>query len=229
MSHTNSSSTAADPVFRIQPVRPIPELRRETAAADPPGESGTFRAADLLDLAKLDERLRLDIRYASTQNFMGTAFYREAKAYLQRPAAEALRKVAEDLWQQGYGLIIYDAYRPWVVTKMFWEATPESLKRFVADPAHGSRHNRGAAVDVGLYEAASGASLPMPSGYDEFTERAYIDYGGGDPAARHHRDLLRSAMERHGFTVYRYEWWHFDYDEWREYPIINVPFEDIDS
>lgn len=227
MTRTQSSSTADDPVFRIQPVRPISELRRESLAADPPIESGSFRAADLVDLAKLDARLRFDIRYASTRNFMGAAFYREERAFLQRPAADALRQVADDLWQQGYGLIIYDAYRPWFVTNMFWEATPESLKRFVADPENGSRHNRGAAVDAGLYDAASGASLEMPSGYDEFTERAHVDYDGGNPAARRHRDLLRTAMERHGFTVYPYEWWHFDHDEWRDYPIMNMPFEDI--
>lgn len=223
-----SENTAEEPaIFRIDPVRPIEELRLDALASEPPREEGPFRPPELVDLAALNSSLRFDIRYATDRNFMGTAFYLQAKAYLQRPAAEALAQVAAELRQGGLGLIIYDAYRPWFVTKMFWDATPDSLKRFVASPDNGSRHNRGAAIDLGLYRLATGEILPMPSGYDEFTERAHADYRGGPDAPRRHRDQLRRVMERRGFSVYPYEWWHFDHEDWSNYPILNLTFEQL--
>ena len=223
----NATSTAA--AFRIDPVRPIAELRAEALAAEPPTERGEFRASDLVDLATVDTTFRFDIRYATADNFMGTPFYRSARAFLQRPAADALGRVQKSLKADGYGLLIHDAYRPWFVTKMFWEATPDDLRDFVADPARGSRHNRGAAVDLTLYELSSGRIVRMPSDYDEFTESAAPDYEGGSPAQRDARDLLRRRMEAEGFEVYEHEWWHFDYADWERYPIMNVTFEGLDS
>ena len=146
---------------------------------------------------------------------------------MQRPAAEALVKANTWLKQFGYGLLIHDAYRPWYVTKMFWDATPDYQRDFVADPSKGSRHNRGCAADVTLYDLSTGAPADMVSGYDEFSVRAYPDYPGGTSLQRWHRALLRQAMELHGFEVYVYEWWHFDYNAWREYPILNLPFGQI--
>jgi serine beta-lactamase-like protein LACTB len=119
-------------------------------------------------------------------------------------------------------LLIYDSYRPWSVSKMFWEATPEEMKYFVADPSVGSIHNRGAAVDLTLYDLASGAPVEMPGGYDEFSARSYPDYMGGTSAQRWLRELLRDAMEAEGFTVYPYEWWHFNYKDAERYPILNL-------
>jgi hypothetical protein len=133
----------------------------------------------------------------------------------------------EDLRKLGYGLLIHDAYRPWYVTKMFWDATPDSLRDFVADPSLGSRHNRGAAVDLTLYDMRTGEVIAMPSGYDEFSERAFPNYPGGTTRQRWHRDLLRRIMEARGFTVNENEWWHFDYDGWRNYPIGTATFEEI--
>ena len=213
--------------FRIDPIRPVEELRREALAATPPLERGPFREPDLVDLSTLDPTFRFDIRYATANNFMGTPFYAEPKAFLQRPAAEALLRAQQTLQRYGYGLLIHDAYRPWYVTRMFWDATPDSLKEFVANPANGSRHNRGAAVDLTLYNLRTGEPVEMPSGYDEFTPRAYPGYPGGTALERWHRELLRQAMEAQGFTVYENEWWHFDYRDWREYPIGNVTFEEI--
>lgn len=122
---------------------------------------------------------------------------------------------------------MHDAYRPWYVTKLFWDATPVDKHRFVANPATGSRHNRGCAVDLTLYDLKTGAAIAMPSLYDEMSERAYPDYAGGDAAARAHRDLLRRYMEAEGFAVYEFEWWHFDYRDWKDYAIQNVRFDDI--
>ena len=216
-------------LFRIRPQRPVQQLEAEARAAVPPIESGPKREPELVDLASVDPTLRFDIRYAGTNNFMGTPFYRQAKAWLQRPAADALLLAHRQLQQEGFGLTIFDAYRPWYVTWMFWEGTPESLRQFVADPAAGSRHNRGAAVDLTLYRLESGEPVSMGSGYDEFTERSYPDYPGITPEEREHRNLLISTMEEHGFTVYPFEWWHFDYRDWSEYPILNLTFEELEG
>lgn len=215
--------------FRIHPLRPIDELRREARAAQPPKEMGEFRKPDLVDLTTLDRTIKLDIRYATANNFLSTSFYTSAKAYLQRPAAEALARVHRKLAPQGYGLLIHDAYRPWSVTKMFWEATPEKSRIFVANPAQGSRHNRGCAVDLTLYERATGQAVKMVGGYDEMSDRSYPDYLGGTALERWHRDLLRRAMEEEGFSVYEAEWWHFDYKDWRMYPILNATFEELQA
>jgi serine beta-lactamase-like protein LACTB len=213
--------------FKIRPVRPLEDLRREALSAKPPPPRGELAEPDLVDLATLHSTIKLDIRYATTNNFLSTPFYTSAKAYLQRPAAEALVRVHRKLADQGYGLVVFDGYRPWHVTKMFWDATPADLKIFVANPEHGSRHNRGCAVDLSLYELKTGTVVDMPGGYDEMSDRSYPDYLGGTSLQRWHRDLLRRAMEAEGFTVYEAEWWHFDYKDWKKYPIGNYTFEEI--
>jgi D-alanyl-D-alanine dipeptidase len=213
--------------FHITPLKPIDALRREAVAATPPEEEGDFLPADLVELVTLDPTIKLDIRYATSNNFMGEPFYSQARAFLQRPAAEALVRASEWLRQRGYGLLVHDGYRPWYVTKMFWDATPESLKVFVADPASGSRHNRGCAVDLTLYDLATGKAVVMPGGYDEMSPRSYADYPGGTARQRWFRALLRQAMEAQGFAVYEAEWWHFDYKDWKRYRIGNEPFEEI--
>jgi len=213
--------------FRIDPVRPPAELRTEALAATPPVESGDFRPSDLVELVTLDPTIRLDIRYATTNNFMGEVFYSEPRAFLQRPAAEALVRAHQWLGERGYGLLIHDGYRPWYVTKMFWDATPEDLKVFVADPASGSRHNRGSAVDLTLFDLETGTPIEMTGGYDEFSPRSFPDYPGGTDRQRWHRELLRDAMEAQDFTVYEAEWWHFDYADWRSYRIGNERFDEI--
>jgi len=209
--------------FRIEPLHSTEELRRLAAASSPPHETGK-RPADLVDLRSfdpyLDPGLRFDVRYATTNNFLGTALYDAPHAYLQRPAAEALARAHGKLVTQGYGLLIHDAFRPWSVTKMFWDATPAAMRAFVADPTQGSRHNRGCAVDLTLYDLETGAPVEMVSGYDEFSPRSSPTYPGGTSRQRWHRELLRQAMESEGFRVYSNEWWHFDYEGWSTYPIL---------
>ena len=146
----------------------------------------------------------------------------EARAPLQ-----AVVRANQKLHKLGYGLLIHDSYRPWYVTKMFWDATPEDKRIFVANPASGSRHNRGCAVDITRYDLRTGKPIEMVNGYDEFSDRAYPDYPGGTSLQRWHRKLLRRAMEAEGFTVFSAEWWHFDYKDWKKYPIMNVRFEEI--
>jgi D-alanyl-D-alanine dipeptidase len=217
----------AQQVFRVTPLRPVEELRREALAATPPAQQGDFRAPHLVEVIRLDPSIKLDIRYAGSNNFLSTPIYEQAGAFLQRPAAEALVCAHRQLQAQGYGLLIHDAYRPWYVTKIFWDATPPEKRIFVADPQKGSNHNRGCAVDLTLYELAGGRPVEMPSLYDEMSPRAYAEYTGGTPEQRRLRDLLRRAMEEEGFTVYEAEWWHFNHKDCDKYPILNLKFEDI--
>jgi D-alanyl-D-alanine dipeptidase len=213
--------------FHITPVRPVAQLLPLALAASPPVEPGEFRPADLVELTTLDPTIKLDIRYATTRNFLGTPLYSQARAFLQLPAAEAVVRVQRALAAEGYGLLVHDAYRPWYVTKIFWDATPADKHNFVADPATGSRHNRGCAVDLTLYDLKTGRAAEMPSLYDEMSERAYPTYAGGTAEQRRLRDVLRRYMEAEGFAVYEYEWWHFDYRDWKSYAIQNVRFERI--
>lgn len=213
--------------FHIEPVRPVSELRAIALAATPPAEHREFHKSDLVELTALDPTIKLDIRYATTRNFVGTPLYTQARAFLQRPAAEALVRVQHSLVAEGYGLLVHDAYRPWYVTKIFWDATPPDKHQFVADPATGSRHNRGCAVDLTLYDLHTGQAVEMPSLYDEMSERAYPAYRGGTQTQRELRELLRRHMEAEGFSVYELEWWHFDYRDWKSYALQNVRFEDI--
>jgi serine beta-lactamase-like protein LACTB len=212
--------------FRVKPTKPIDELRKTALAASPPKEEGTFLAPDLVDLATIPG-LKFDLRYATDNNFMSTPFYSSAKAYFQRPAADALGRALAALKPRGLGLVIYDSYRPWYVTKMFWDGTDPKYHNFVADPSKGSRHNRGCAVDLGLCDLATGKPVEVVSGFDEFSDRAFPDYPGGTNRQRWYRDLLRRTMEAEGFTVYPEEWWHFDYKDWKKYPILNKTFEEL--
>ena len=208
---------------RADPAR----VRAEALAATPPAETGK-RPADLTALTGVDARIRLDIRYATSDNLMGFPLYERAAAYLQRPAAEALGRAQKALAALGYGLLIHDAYRPWFVTKMFWDATPPEDHVFVADPAEGSKHNRGCAVDLSLYDLKTGKPVEMPSRYDEMSTRSYADFVGGTTRQRALRRILRQAMEAQGFTVYPQEWWHFDYKDWPAYGIGNVSFTELE-
>jgi CubicO group peptidase (beta-lactamase class C family)/D-alanyl-D-alanine dipeptidase len=217
------------PIFRIKPTKPVEELRRDALAAHPPQESGEFLKPDLVELVKLDPTIKLNIRYASTRNFLNTPMYQQARAYMQRPAAEAMVRANTKLKALGYGLLIFDAYRPWYVTKMFWDATPDKDHIFVANPQEGSRHNRGCAVDLTLYHLKTGEPAPMVGGYDEMSERSYPFYPGGTSLQRWDRQLLRHFLEAEGFTVNDFEWWHFDYKDWRKYPILNLGLDEIGS
>jgi D-alanyl-D-alanine dipeptidase len=193
----------------------------------PPLEKGSFRDADLVDIAKLDPSLKLDIRYARADNFTGRPVYPEARAFLQRPAAEALARVQRALKDKGFGLVVFDGYRPWAVTKLFWDITPADKRNFVADPREGSKHNRGCAVDLSMIDLKTGREVEMPSPFDEMSERASASFAGGAPEQRERRDILRKAMEKEGFEVYPDEWWHFDYKDWKHYRVLDIPFKGI--
>lgn len=196
------------------------------AQTSPPKEANKLEA-QLIELTELDNTIKLDIRYARADNFVGRAVYPEARAFLQRPAAEAVVRVQKLLQKEGLGLVIYDGYRPWAITKLFWEVVRVDQRQFVADPAKGSRHNRGCAVDLSIVDLKTGKPIPMPSDYDEFNEKASPDYKGGTEEERANRDKLRRLMEAEGFTVNSSEWWHFDYNDWQQYAIYDIAFSEV--
>ena len=214
-------------IFRITPMKPVAALLAAALAARPPVESGVFRDAELTELVTLDSSIHLDIRYASDRNFLSTPMYSQARAFLQKPAAEALVRAHRKLAAEGYGLLIHDGYRPWYVTKMFWDGTPADKHTFVADPANGSRHNRGGAVDLTMYDLKTGRPIITTGGYDEMSDRSYPQYPGGTSRQRALREILRAAMESEGFHVFDAEWWHFDWKDWRQYRIGNQRFEEL--
>ncbi|HTJ10832.1 MAG TPA: M15 family metallopeptidase [Dinghuibacter sp.] len=169
----------------------------------------------------------LDIRYATDSNLMHRPVYTVAAAYLRAPAAQALRAVEAELAVKGYGLKIFDAYRPYAVTVMFYEAYHDT--NFVASPYTGSRHNRGCAVDLTMIDLRTGRELSMPTPYDAFTPKAAAAYGDLPADARRNRKLLQYVMVRHGFNIYAHEWWHFDYAGWKDYPVTDIPFEALSA
>lgn len=214
-------------LIQIEPLRPIPELRQEALAAVPPAPRGDERPSDLVEIIKLDPTIRLDIRYATSDNFLGEPVYTQARAFLQRPAAEAVVRAHRALRAEGYGLLIHDGYRPWYVTRIFWDASNDADRAYLADPAEGSKHNRGCAVDLTLYDLKTGKAVQMPSLYDEASPRSAPDYSGGTERQRAMRSLLRRTMEAEGFIVEPMEWWHFDYKDWESYAVENVAFENL--
>jgi len=191
----------------------------------PPKESNK-REAHLIELITLDPTIKLDIRYATDNNFVGRPVYPEARAFLQKPAAKAVVRVHKKLKEKGLGIVIFDGYRPWTITKLFWDVVPEVKRKFVANPEKGSKHNRGCAIDLSIFDLKTGQLIDMPSGYDEFTERASPDYKGGTPLQTANREMLRKLMEAEGFTVNPNEWWHFDYKSWQDYAIYDISFEE---
>jgi D-alanyl-D-alanine dipeptidase len=222
------SPAPLDP-YVAEPRRPIEALQAESRLALPPEDQNAARTSDLVDLTLLDPLLNLDIRFATPDNVLGTPVYEEHRAFLQRPAAEALIRVQERLNRQGYGLTIYDAYRPWYISKMLWDTSPASVQPYFSDPSEGSPQNRGCTVELSLYDLQTGRPIPMPSVYLEYSPRARAEYQGGTPDERYHRELLRRYMQNEGFSIRPESWWRFDYKDWDAYPILNTPFTDVET
>lgn len=166
-----------------------------------------------------------DIRYATNNNFMKEPMYDRPAAYLRLPAANALRSVQEELLKQGLGLKVYDGYRPYSVTVAFYEKVKDSV--FVASPRRGSRHNRGCAVDLTIIDQKTGKEVLMPTSYDDFTEKAHTDFDDLPAEAVQNRELLKKLMVKHGFQIYADEWWHYDFKDWNQFPLMDISFKDL--
>jgi len=180
---------------------------------------------ELIDLEKLIPGIKLDIRYATKNNFTGEIIYTIAKAFARKPVALALKKVQDSLAFHNLGLRIYDAYRPYSATLKFYEVYPDT--NFVANPKYGSRHNRGCAIDLTLIDLNTNQEIPMPSEFDDFSEKAHPDYMDLTPEVIENRTFLFNIMSQFGFTHYPTEWWHFDFSGWENYPLMDLSFEEL--
>jgi zinc D-Ala-D-Ala dipeptidase len=184
--------------------------------------------AGLVELIKFDPTIRLDLRYATPNNFTGHTLYGQARAFMAADAAAALIRAHARAKAEGFGFTIFDAYRPWRVTKKLWDATPVGPKRnYVANPKKGSRHNRGCAVDLTLHDLKTGQLVEMPTGFDDFTARAGRSAPTTNPTASANELRLQIYMEAEGFFGLTNEWWHFDFVGWQHHPVLDIPFESL--
>lgn len=198
----------------------IPAKKAASLAPDDPKK--------LVELIKLDPAIKLDMRYATPNNFTGRILYSEARAFMASPAAQAVSRASKAAQADGFGLTIFDAYRPWRVTKQLWDATPAGPKKnYVANPKRGSKHNRGCAVDLSLHDLKTGMLVEMPTEFDDFSEKAHRNYMAASPAAIANRARLQRYLEAEGFIGLSNEWWHFDFTGWEQYPVMDVPFDQI--
>jgi len=179
----------------------------------------------LVDIKKAVPGVVLDIRYATKNNFMKQVMYPSARAFARKPVVEQLKKIQAELKKKGYGLKIFDAYRPYAITVAFYQKASD--KNFVAHPKSGSRHNRGCAVDLSIIDLKTGKEVPMPTAYDSFSPTAAADYQQLPAGIKKNRDFLISVMQKHGFRVMYNEWWHYDFKGWEQYELMDIPFQKL--
>lgn len=216
-----ASNSVTDPVSEVISKPKGSGSPAEKALPTQPASADVDR---LVDIHSINPRIELDIRYATPNNFTRQRLYSQARCLLRSPIAADLSRVQTSLESQGFGLKVYDCYRPLTVQRQMWQIMPDS--RYVANPAVGSRHNRGSAVDVTLVDR-EGRALEMPTEFDDFSERAHLDYQGGSAQSRRHRQILQQAMTQQGFMALSTEWWHFDARNWQQYQVMDVPVEQI--
>lgn len=185
------------------------------------------KTVSFLELNRMEHGVQLDVRYARTDNFIHRQVYPTPHVFLLEHVALDLLSVHDELEPYGFGVLLFDGYRPWSVTKLFWDLSDDQVRRFLANPSDGSSHNRGCAVDLGLFDLTTGSPVRMPSDFDEMNEKAYRDFSGGESTERQRRDLLRSTMERHNFEGIDNEWWHYNHKSRREWPVMDFSFEEI--
>jgi len=182
---------------------------------------------ELVNLSKVVPDIVLEIGYASEKNFSGKPYYTMARAYARKPVAEALQKAQAEFKKMGYGIKVYDAYRPYSVTVKFYEEFHDTT--YVASPYTGSRHNRGCALDMTLVDLKTGKELAMPTPWDTMDPKSWPTAAIADPVVRKNRDMLIEVMQRNGFTVYEYEWWHFDFNGWKNFEVMDIDFEELEK
>jgi D-alanyl-D-alanine dipeptidase len=180
---------------------------------------------ELVDIKKAIPSVTLDIRYATKNNFMKQVMYKQARAFARKPVVEKLKLIQAELKKKGYGLKIYDGYRPYAVTVSFYEKASD--KNFVANPKKGSKHNRGCAVDLSIIDLKTGKDVPMPTPYDSFEAAAAPHYTNLPTQIIKNRDFLINTMQANGFKVIYNEWWHFDFIGWQAYDLMDIPFEKL--
>lgn len=208
--------------FRFAPVSDWQALKTAADAAVMPAQLGNGQQAQLVDLAQAVPGLKFDLRYAQADNCFGQALTDDQRAILDADAAQALAQAQQYLKPYGYGILVWEAYRPWSVSKLAYDALPADKKSMLPAPEVGFSHNTGRSIDVSLYLLATGENAGMISGFDEPSVRQYASFAGGTTLERYRRDLLRSAMQMAGFTASETEWWHFDYGDIKGFAHLNV-------
>ncbi len=208
--------------FRFAPVSDWQALKTAANAAVMPAQLGAGQQAQLVDLAQAVPGLKFDLRYAQADNCFGQALTDDQRAFLDADAALALAQAQQYLKTYGYGILVWEAYRPWSVSKLAYDALPADKKSMLPAPEVGFSHNTGRSIDVSLYILATGENAGMISDFDEPSVRQYADFAGGTTLERYRRDLLRSAMQMAGFTASGTEWWHFDYGDIKGFAHLNV-------
>jgi zinc D-Ala-D-Ala dipeptidase len=183
--------------------------------------SSSAAQMDLVNIQQIAPSIRLDIRYATTNNFMKRKLYPVARCLLHEKVARQLQQVQIELAKDNLGLKVFDCYRPLSIQKQMWKILPDN--RYVANPAQGSRHNRASAIDLTLVDLTTGKEQEMPSKFDDFSTRSHINYDGASPTAKSNRQVLRVAMEKHGFKGISTEWWHYDSLDWKKYSVLDIP------
>jgi D-alanyl-D-alanine dipeptidase len=189
---------------------------------------GTNPENELVNLQKFIPGIVLDIRYATTNNFTGEKIYNLARAYARKPVAEALKRAQIEFNKLGYGIKVFDGYRPYSATVKFYEVMKGDTT-YVANPYKGSRHNRGCAIDMSLIDLKTNMEVTMPTEYDAAREASWPNHPISDPVVRKNREILISTMERNGFKVYSTEWWHFDFVGWDKFAVMNIDFEELEN
>lgn len=180
---------------------------------------------ELVEIKKAIPNIKLDIRYATKNNFMKQVMYKQARAFARKPVVESLKKVQKELNKKGYGLKIFDGYRPYAITVAFYQKASD--KNFVANPAKGSKHNRGCAVDLTLINLKTGKEVAMATPYDSFSAAAAANYEPVTSEVRKNREFLIATMKKYNMNVLDNEWWHYDFIGWQNYNLMDIPFEKL--
>jgi D-alanyl-D-alanine dipeptidase len=180
---------------------------------------------ELVEIKKAIPNITLDIRYATKNNFMKQVMYKQARAFARKPVVASLKKIQKELNRKGYGLKIFDGYRPYATTVQFYKKASD--KNFVANPAKGSKHNRGCAVDLTIINLKTGKELAMATPYDSFSAAAAANYKPVSKEVRKNRNFLMSTMKKYGLNVLENEWWHYDFVGWQNYDLMDIPFEKL--
>ncbi len=183
------------------------------------------QAQKMVNLRTFIPNVRIDCMYATDRNFTGKVIYKEPKCYLLKEVAEQLKKVQAELNKKGLGILVWDAYRPMEAQKRLWEVFPDP--RYVAPPDKGGKHTRGTSIDLTIIQLSNGKQLEMPTEFDNFTKKAWLDSDDCSDEAKKNRTMLITAMKKYGFEPIKTEWWHFDYKGWRDLPPLQITFDQL--
>lgn len=219
------NASEEDMILVAQQMRLLNEAEKLTDKGFVPASTPIVSSSHLTEIHNINKKIIVDIKYATPHNIFGEALYSSSKAILLEHVIIALNEVQKDLEKEGLGLKVWDAYRPLSIQWKLWNRIPD--EKYVSNPLKQPRHTRGTAVDLTLVDLASGKELDMGTNFDDLTYKAHSDCSAISQEAKANRNKLKEAMEKHGFEQYKFEWWHFDYSGWENYPQLNMDFSAV--